>query len=239
MCGIFALLNDSGFSNETINSQFIKGKNRGPEYSKLKSFYNFNLNLGFHRLAINGLNEKSNQPLSYQNIFLICNGEIYNYKHLYKIMDINPETDSDCEVVIYLYLRYGIEQTLQMLDGVFAFILYDHNNSNIYVARDPLGVRPLYQLSNLTNSSLIGFASELKCLNEFVNIDNSKGNKSYNRHPDDRIVQFTPGTYSVFRYNKCIWDEYPTKQNISYFIRFRLQIINLIGRFILKILLLT
>ena len=216
MCGIFALLNDSGFSDKIINTQFEKGKNRGPEYSKLKSFLDFKL--GFHRLAINGLNEKSNQPISINNIILICNGEIYNYKYLYELMDINPETDSDCEVIIYLYLRYGIEQTLQMLDGVFAFILYDHNNSNIYVARDPLGVRPLYQLSNLTNSRLIGFASELKCLNEFVNIDNSKGNKSYNRHPDDRIVQFTPGTYSVFSYNNCIWDEYPTKQNISYFI---------------------
>ena len=157
MCGIFALLNNSGFSIETINSQFIKGKNRGPEYSKLKSFSNFNLNLGFHRLAINGLNEKSNQPLSFQNIFLVCNGEIYNYKYLYELMDIKPETDSDCEVIIHLYMRYGIEQTLQMLDGVFAFVLYDSNNSNIYVARDPIGVRPLYQLYNQNYNLYIFF----------------------------------------------------------------------------------
>ena len=66
MCGIFALLNDSGFSYEIISAQFEKGKNRGPEYSKLKLFLNSNLKLGFHRLAINGLNEKSNQPLSLQ-----------------------------------------------------------------------------------------------------------------------------------------------------------------------------
>ena len=213
MCGIFALLNDSGFSSETINSQFIKGKNRGPEYSKLKSFSNFNLNLGFHRLAINGLNEKSNQPLSYKNIFLICNGEIYNYKYLYELMNIKPETDSDCEVIIYLYLHYGIEQTLQMLDGVFAFVLYDSNNSNIYVARDPIGVRPLYQLSNLTNYSLLGFASELKCLNEFVNIDEQID--SISSTIQTKVVQFTPGTYSVFSYNNCIWSN--TKQNIPYF----------------------
>jgi asparagine synthetase B (glutamine-hydrolysing) len=53
MCGIFALLNDSGFSYEIINTQFEKGKNRGPEYSKLRLFLNSHLKLGFHRLAIN------------------------------------------------------------------------------------------------------------------------------------------------------------------------------------------
>ena len=216
MCGIFALLNDSGFSNEIINTQFEKGKNRGPEYSKLKTFFNSNLNLGFHRLAINGLNEKSNQPIKFQNIFLVCNGEIYNYKFLYNLMDVNPETDSDCEVIIHLYLRYGIDQTLQMLDGVFSFVLFDLNNSNIYVARDPFGVRPLYQLSNLSNYCLIGFASELKCLNEFVNIDESIISSNNSSITQSKIVQFTPGTYSVFNYKNYIWTN--TKQNIPYFI---------------------
>lgn len=205
MCGIFSLLNSIGFSTDFINTQFEKGKNRGPEYSKLESFNNFNL--GFHRLAINGLNDQSNQPISINNIILICNGEIYNYKNLFKLMDVKPETGSDCEVIIYLYLRYGIEQTLQMLDGVFAFVLYDSNNSNIYVARDPFGVRPLYQLSNLTNSSLIGFASELKCLNEFTN------------NEENKIVQFTPGTYSIFSNNSNNNNNWTnTKQNIPYFI---------------------
>ena len=69
MCGIFALLNDSGFSYDIKNTQFEKGKNRGPEYSKLKPFLNSNLSLGFHRLAINGLNKKSNQPITFQKIF--------------------------------------------------------------------------------------------------------------------------------------------------------------------------
>lgn len=219
MCGIFALLNDSGFSYEIINTQFEKGKNRGPEYSKLKLFLNSNLKLGFHRLAINGLNKKSNQPITINDIILICNGEIYNYKYLYKLMDIKPETDSDCEVIIHLYLRYGIDQTLQMLDGVFAFVLFDLKNSNIYVARDPFGVRPLYQLTNLKNYCSLGFASELKCLNEFVNIDNSiilSNNSNTSNNTQNKIVQFTPGTYSIFSYKNYIWSN--TKQNIPYFI---------------------
>ena len=69
MCGIFALLNTDGISQEIIQTQFEKGKNRGPEYSKLKIFEN--LQLGFHRLAINGLNDKSNQPLTFNNINFI------------------------------------------------------------------------------------------------------------------------------------------------------------------------
>jgi asparagine synthase (glutamine-hydrolysing) len=71
-------------------------------------------------------------------------------------MNVIPETDSDCEVIAHLYLKYGIQQTLTMLDGVFSFILFDSrltaNNEigKIYVARDPYGVRPLYQLKNKT-----------------------------------------------------------------------------------------
>lgn len=201
MCGIFSLLNTGSISEIFINEQFNKGKNRGPEYSKLLVTPE-NAKFGFHRLAINGLNDKSNQPFMINDIILICNGEIYNYKYLYELMEIKSETDSDCEVILHLYLRYGIEQTLLMLDGVFAFILYDTKNKQIYAARDPYGVRPLYQLSNLKNSTtlntddcLIGFASELKCLSEFNFICDS-----------NTIVQFTPGTYSVLNYNNSIWN---------------------------------
>ncbi len=221
MCGIFSLLNTNNISENFINEQFEKGKNRGPEYSKFLTTSN-NVNFGFHRLAINGLNDKSNQPFMISDIILICNGEIYNYKYLYELMEIKSETDSDCEVIIHLYLRYGIEQTLIMLDGVFAFILYDTKNKQIYAARDPYGVRPLYQLSNLTNLNLIGFASELKCLSEFIIIDDSRGNKSYNLLPNDKIVQFTPGTYSIFSYEKSSWRGHVTegyiKQNIPYIV---------------------
>ena len=76
MCGIFALLNTDNLSIEekiNVNEQFQKGKNRGPEYSKLEHNY-FKMILGFHRLAINGLNNESNQPIVYNDIVLICNG---------------------------------------------------------------------------------------------------------------------------------------------------------------------
>ena len=108
MCGIFALLNAS-YENNSLESekkmieQFEKGKRRGPDNSTLQSHY-LQLTLGFHRLAINGLNEASNQPLVFENIVLICNGEIYNYKKLYECIDAKNTTNSDCEVIIYLYI---------------------------------------------------------------------------------------------------------------------------------------
>jgi asparagine synthase (glutamine-hydrolysing) len=227
MCGIFTILNNEmtqstivhhddetigtnvitrqKLSRNVIKSQFYKGKSRGPESSKINEFDEKTF-LGFHRLAINGLNKESDQPMLINNVYLLCNGEIYNYKELYHLLpDVQPYTSSDCEIIIHLYCIYGIEQTLQMIDGVFAFILIDNNKAKetgmrkMYVARDPYGVRPLYTTyfkstqgqypryyhDVETPTNFIGFASEMKSLIEFKkNI------------PGMIIEQFAPGTYS-------------------------------------------
>lgn len=178
MCGIFAIINNEPF-NETsdyVYNQFMKGANRGPDNSSLTT--TDNITIGFHRLAINGLNSASNQPIEIDKIMLICNGEIYNYKDVYAELGITPTTQSDCEVIIHLYKKFGIDYTLNILDGVFAFILFDLRTraGKIYIARDPYGVRPLYMLKydNSINNipqdelnseqSIYAFASEIKCL---------------------------------------------------------------------------
>jgi asparagine synthase (glutamine-hydrolysing) len=196
MCGIFTLLNNNAtlLTTEFLKKQFEKGKGRGPENSIFKNIM-IKADFGFHRLAINGLDNISNQPIIIDEIAVICNGEIYNYKQLYKEMNITPTTNSDCEVIIHLYKNYGIDQTLQMLDGVFAFVLIDYRLSNLeskmYIARDPYGVRPLYMLlpdseaiyltnetsfqsliENEVNTSFYdycyAFASELKMLTDIL-----------------------------------------------------------------------
>lgn len=221
MCGIFALLNNAEqLPLAFMKEQFEKGKNRGPEYSKLATVM-INAYFGFHRLAINGLNTESNQPIVFDDIALICNGEIYNYKELYAMMNVSPNTDSDCEVIIHLYKKYGIDQTLQMLDGVFSFILIDYRfnmpESKMYIARDPYGVRPLYFLQPCILTSehiprepnVYGFASELKMLTEIkkrLNQENEMNyrSKSFRIHNKNYILkkyeifQFQPGTYMTF-----------------------------------------
>ena len=159
MCGIFCILNNTiNTTDDDLHVQsFQKGRKRGPDNSYYKNVM-INTKFGFHRLSINGLNNQSDQPLTYSDIALICNGEIYNYKQLYKYLDdVVPFSDSDCEVIIHLYLKYGIEHTLQMLDGVFAFCLLDYRitseTSKMYIARDPYGIRPLY-IMKPTNSTI-------------------------------------------------------------------------------------
>jgi asparagine synthase (glutamine-hydrolysing) len=187
MCGIFAILNaneNTHTSSSNLKKCFDKGKSRGPEFSSLNLYDN--IHIGFHRLAINGLNTQSNQPFEINNIILVCNGEIYNFKQLAEDNSIALTTDSDCEIILHLYQKYGIEFTLSILDGVFAFILYDRNINKVIVGRDPYGVRPLYYFSE---NNIVSFASELKVL---YPLSLTKKN----------IQHFTPGSYMIIDNSK-------------------------------------
>lgn len=170
MCGIFALLNDSNYKEpEAFVKAVEEGVARGPEQTRIDRYQD--RAFVFHRLAINGLDNGSMQPIQINNIALICNGEIFNYKELFTALDIIPCTQSDCEVIVHLYMRYGIERTLELLDGEFSFVLHDHNSETedkIYYARDPFGVRPLY-ICHDPPTGVVGIASELKVLNHIAN----------------------------------------------------------------------
>ena len=225
MCGILGILNNDYnlFPHDYIKTQFEKGRGRGPEHSTLDRIM-IKADFGFHRLAINGLNKKSNQPITINNMSLICNGEIYNYKELYKQMGVTPETDSDCEVIIHLYSKYGMLQTLQLLDGVFAFALIDYRsyseNTVMYIARDPYGVRPLYYMDSKQKNSVAIFASELKMISDicdYLNKDEPKQissvffdhNEVDGKENNYSIKQFTPGCYSKYELGYqalCKWN---------------------------------
>ena len=213
MCGIFAILNNNETIEENIiNENFNKAQHRGPDNSSIN--LSNNNYVGFHRLQINGLDEISNQPFIYDNILLVCNGEIYNFRELYKNINYKPTTNSDCEVIIYLYLTFGIEYTLNLLDGVFAFILFDYNISKIFIARDVYGVRPLFYLYNNmlfsdldsqeNKNNLIGFASEVKQLSGILNTLNS----DYYNKVEDNINNFyvikpcVPGECLILDYSE-------------------------------------
>jgi asparagine synthase (glutamine-hydrolysing) len=237
MCGIFALINNtSSIDNDVISYSFKQGVSRGPEYSELK-YVNDKVIFGFHRLAINGLDSISNQPMTIDNITLICNGEIYNFKELYKMLNIKAKTNSDCEVIIHMYKKFGIEYTLRCLDGYFSFILIDNSNVNeepsIYVGRDPYGVRPLFILKTnncerieyinkdnetICKEDLIGFASDLKSLSPILNYrgkriiyNENKYNNTINvinNYYNYTIEQYPPGTYSKLSKKSVILSYY-------------------------------
>ena len=183
MCGIFATIgNVDHIDSATLEKYSNLGSHRGPEYSALTTPHP-KVKLGFHRLAINGLNSNSHQPITKNNIQVICNGEIYNYKELFEELGGTPDTDSDCEVLIHLYEKYGIDGMMQTLDGVFAFVLIDLSKNLCYIARDTYGVRPMFIMKDQT---FLGVASEMKQLTGLSSSENVE------------IKQFTPGTYGEF-----------------------------------------
>lgn len=192
MCGIFAILNSlkslkelSEEEFEKIRIAFEKGSGRGPEFSILETIDDSHL-FGFHRLAINGYhNPTSNQPINIKQYSLICNGEVYNWRELHEKLNVENITGSDCEIIIHLFDLFGIEYALNILDGVFAFVLYDHEKNQIYIARDCFGVRPLFISKDPTDQSLnnIIVASEMKMLVDIV---------------DPKTIQtFHPSTYML------------------------------------------
>ena len=205
MCGIFMMLNNALgnegciFSKDFILDQFNRNNRRGPESSKLMHLSD-NCTVGFHRLAINGLRESSMQPIVFNNKMLICNGEIYNYRDLYRHMNSTPTTDSDCEVILHLYCRYGIEQTVRMLDGVFAFAIYDMDLQQIIVGRDPYGVRPLYMWRG--PNFMFMFASEIKLINKFHQNTINNATDEEILKGNIEITHFAPGHYMVIHFHK-------------------------------------
>lgn len=177
MCGIFCLINSQELlENKKFYNHFIKNKKRGPENEKLL-LYNNNLLFGFHRLAINGLDTKSNQPLYHKGLVMIGNGEIFNFKQLCKTFDIQQKTNSDMEVILHLYDKIGLN-LLNYIIGEFSFILFDYKISKLFIVRDPFGIRPLYYCNH---NNKYAFSSTLSSINTLPIVDPKK------------IKQFRPG----------------------------------------------
>jgi asparagine synthase (glutamine-hydrolysing) len=187
MCGIFAYLGLS-LSLHDLTRSFNQIKARGPDNSILKNISD-SVIFGFHRLAINDLSDLGNQPLVLDNLVLICNGEIYNHRELKERFGFETKSESDCEIILHLYKHYNGEtqEFIDMLDGVFAFILYDQVYQRIIVARDPFGIRPLFYGNNISNEYF--FASELKAIND---------------HTVD-VEQIPPGTYTTLTLTNDRW----------------------------------
>jgi len=188
MCGIFFYKSDS---EKDITDYANKCQHRGPDNTKSKTIIvnNNHLYFVFHRLSINGLNSKSDQPFYKKNNILICNGEIYNYKSLAERYNITLESDSDCEIILHLYEILDIDTLCNSLDGVFSFVLYDGNKRDVIVGHDPYGIRSLYSFHNGNN---IGFSSEMKCLYDL----------------DKNIKFFPPGSYSIYNIDTNVYTTY-------------------------------
>ena len=138
------------------------------------------LSWGFNRLSIMNLSSNGNQPFKYNSCELVCNGEVYNYQSLKELLsnEYTFHSNSDCEILIPLYYKYGIEIMCKMLDAEFALVLYDNETNSIMAARDPMGIRPMFY-GYTKEDHKISFASEAKALIDYC----------------EDIMPFPPGHY--------------------------------------------
>lgn len=120
--------------------------------------------LGFERLGIQDLSYKGHQPMQNEtsDISIVFNGEIYNFKELREELIKKShvfESGTDTEIILHMYMEYGMKETLMNLNGMFAFAIADMRIGKLYIARDRFGIKPLY-LAKADDAFL--FASEMK-----------------------------------------------------------------------------
>ncbi|KAG9239601.1 asparagine synthetase [Amylocarpus encephaloides] len=166
MCGIVGChhVPDAKAFKPTALKMVKQCRHRGPDWSG--SYVANSTILAHERLSIVGVDSGA-QPLTNKDetIALAVNGEIYNHRLIRKGLETpyHFKTHSDCEVIIPLYMKYGIDAP-KHLDGMFSFVLYDKEQDRVIAARDPIGITSFYQGWSSKMPGAVFFASELKCL---------------------------------------------------------------------------
>jgi len=156
MCGIVTTI---GYSKSDVNRMLDAIEHRGKDYRGINEFnvYDKQIVLGHNRLSINDLSESGNQPMEYDGVWLVVNGEIWNYPQLrkeYEERGYEFKSNSDSEIILFLYK----ERELQRLNGMFSFVIYD--GGKLLVSRDWVGKIPLY----IHNTNKYIIASEIKAI---------------------------------------------------------------------------
>lgn len=194
MCGIVGIINKNrrpvDFS--VLNNMASKLNHRGPD----DEGHMIDGHIGFYhkRLSIIDL-VTGNQPMTCGSTTIVFNGEIYNYIELrdsLKQLGHSFRSTSDTEVILRMYAEYGLE-FVKKLNGMFAFLLYDHDKNHIITARDHFGIKPLYYY---INQDFILFASEIKALLEHPAV---KPEPNYDALQQYLTFQFVLGKDTLFK----------------------------------------
>ena len=164
MCGITGIYdpNTTNIDKKLIRSMADSLRHRGPDDHGY--FFDKNIALAQRRLSIIDL-KTGKQPIYNEDKskVIIYNGELYNFQEIKKDLEKKSHkfsTNTDTEVILHAYEEYG-DSCLKLFNGMFAFAIYDSKNKSLFIARDRLGIKPLYYYFN---DSKFSFASELKSI---------------------------------------------------------------------------
>ena len=235
MCGIGGIVSINNSVIDQKISDDIKNSlnHRGPDHSLTKNI-NPNCTFVHSRLAIIDLNPRSNQPLSSDDdkYHIVFNGEIYNYKELrseLRSLGYEFKSEGDTEVLLVGYQHFG-KEILNKLIGQFAFVIADYNKNYYFMARDRIGLKPLYYS---IGNQYFAFSSEFNTLNtsNLVSFSpNREAYVSYLRHlaipngstGNENIQKVQPGEFIVVDFEGKIkkelyWDpfDFTTEQDIT------------------------
>jgi asparagine synthase (glutamine-hydrolysing) len=209
MCGIIGGVTIKGFNQTKILDTI---GHRGPDSRGI--FMKEDLFLGHVRLSIQDLSDRGSQPMlsTDGNYVIIFNGEIYNHLEIREkyLSNFDFNSTGDTETVLQAYIKLG-ESCLELFNGIFAFAIYNILTSDIIIARDHFGVKPLYFYNK---EELFLFGSELKSFLPF-NIDLSLCPEAFLNYisllwsPGDKtsfknVKKLLPGTYLKFNINEHV-----------------------------------
>jgi asparagine synthase (glutamine-hydrolysing) len=181
MCGIAGT--SGAFPPELLRRMAHAVRHRGPDDEGFDFVDDGRVGLAQRRLAIIDLSPAGHQPMwdEERSVAIVYNGELYNFRELRKELENDGfrfRSQSDTEVLLQMYRRDG-EAMLTKLNGIFAFAIWDARARTLFLARDPLGVKPLYYTR--TPSGFL-FASEIKALLECREVDRTLDLAALDRH---------------------------------------------------------
>ncbi len=221
MCGICGVVGQA--DEQLIKSMLARMAHRGPDDEGVyiaETSTTERVGLGHRRLSIIDLSPAGHEPMPDRSnqIWLTFNGEIYNFKELRRELESRGhvfKSDTDAEVIIYAYREWG-RACLSRLNGMFAFAIWDSRDESLLLARDRLGIKPLYYADTPAG---FAFASEIKSLLAIPEFDRAVDLSALDQFmtflwtPDPKTVfrgvrKLPPAHYLVYRDGKAEVFEY-------------------------------
>ncbi|RKY58654.1 MAG: asparagine synthase (glutamine-hydrolyzing) [Candidatus Neomarinimicrobiota bacterium] len=194
ICGIFYRDIEKSVENSVLRKMADTIIHRGPDEEGY--YIQDNVGLAIRRLKIIDLDTGS-QPITDVNnrYTIVLNGEIYNYQELRKeLVNVGYtfKTKSDTEVILYAYIHWG-KTCLLKFNGMFAIAIFDRKNRSLFLARDRMGIKPLFYTQT---KDFFLFGSEIKCILQHPGIERNIDRKGLYSH---FMMNYIPGNYTLFQ----------------------------------------
>ncbi len=228
MCGICGFID---ISNDPQSDQIIRKMNdvlhhRGPDDDGYWSQRDLGIYFGHKRLSILDLSKNGSQPFqsSSGRYIIIFNGEIYNFQSIKKKINKSWKSNSDTEVLVECIDAYGLEKTLSMIKGMFAFALWDSYKKELVICRDRIGEKPLYY--GFENNTFF-FASELQSIAQHPKFQKKINFGALSKYFTngyipapfsiyENIKKLIPGTYLKVSYKNLLEKNFHSIHPVSY-----------------------